>query len=123
MNPDWPAHARALRKLLGTRQLIASPAKLTAYAGDKWFATRQPDLVALPRNTTDVSKLLRYAQRHRLPVTARGAGHGYVGGCVPVRGGIVVSLERMNRIKEIHAGDFVAVVQPAVLTKQLQDEV
>lgn len=123
MNPDWPAHARALRKLLGTRQLIANPAKLTAYAGDKWFATRQPDLVALPRNTTDVSKLLRYAHRHRLPVTPRGAGHGYVGGCVPVRGGIVLSLERLNRIKEINAGDFVTVVQPAVLTKTLQDRV
>ena len=45
------------------------------------------------------------------PVTPRGAGHGYVGGCVPVRGGIVLSLARMNRIKEINAADFVAVVQ------------
>jgi glycolate oxidase len=56
-------------------------------------------------------------------VTPRGAGHGYVGGCVPVRGGIVLSLERMNRIKEINAADFVAVVQPGVNTKQLQDRV
>lgn len=66
---------------------------------------------------------MRYAHRHWLPVTPRGAGHGYVGGCVPVRGGIVLSLERMNRIKEVHAGDFVAVVQPNVLTKTLQDKV
>ncbi|HSH14651.1 MAG TPA: FAD-linked oxidase C-terminal domain-containing protein [Verrucomicrobiae bacterium] len=123
MKTDWSQHARMLRRLLGVRQVLADSAKLVAYAGDKWFAARRPDLVILPRQTDDVSKLLRYASRHRLPVTPRGAGHGYVGGCVPVRGGIVVSLERMNRIREINAGDFVAVVQPAVLTKTLQDRV
>jgi glycolate oxidase len=56
-------------------------------------------------------------------VTPRGAGCGYVGGCVPARGGIVLSLERMNRIKAIEAGDFVAVVQPGVVTESLQDAV
>lgn len=66
---------------------------------------------------------MRLANRHRIPVTPRGAGHGYVGGCVPVKGGIVVSLERMNRILEINPGDFVAVVQPGVITQTLQDEV
>ena len=123
MKSDWSLHARRLRKLLGARQVVSKPTALSAYAGDTWFATHQPDLVVRPRSTTDVSQLLRYANRLRLPVTPRGAGHGYVGGCVPIRGGIVLSLERMNRIKEVHAGDFVAVVQPAVLTKQLQDEV
>ena len=56
-------------------------------------------------------------------MTPRGAGHGYVGGCVPVRGGIVLSLERMNRIKEINAADFVAVVQPGVITEKFQKAV
>jgi glycolate oxidase subunit GlcD len=70
-----------------------------------------------------VSKILRFANQHRIPVTPRGAGYGYVGGCVPVRGGIVLSLEKLNRIREINADDFVAVVQPAVLTKTLQDTV
>lgn len=66
---------------------------------------------------------MRYADRNRVPVTARGAGHGYVGGCVPIRGGIVLSLSRMNRIKEINAADFVAVVEPGVNTQFLADEV
>ena len=61
--------------------------------------------------------ILRFASAHRIPVTARGAGFGYVGGCVPVRGGIVLSLARMNRIKEIHAGDFVAVAEAGVILK------
>ncbi len=123
MKTDWKPHISRLRKLLGDRQVIESPARLKDYAGDKWFAARQPDVVVLPRNTKGVSTALRYASRHELPITPRGAGHGYVGGCVPVKGGIVISLERLNRIKEINAGDFVAVVQPAVITKRLQDEV
>jgi glycolate oxidase len=93
------------------------------YSGDKWFASHLPEAVALPRNALAVATILRFANEHRIPVTARGAGYGYVGGCVPSRGGIVLSLERMNRIKEISAEDFVAVVQPAVLTKSLQDKV
>ncbi|MEO5802645.1 MAG: FAD-linked oxidase C-terminal domain-containing protein [Verrucomicrobiota bacterium] len=93
------------------------------YSGDKWFATHLPDAVAFPRSTKSVATILRFAHKNKIPVTARGAGFGYVGGCVPVQGGIVLSLERMNKIKEIHAGDFVAVVEPGVLTQTLQEAV
>jgi glycolate oxidase len=79
--------------------------------------------VARPRSTRSVAAVLRFANEHKIPVTPRGAGHGYVGGCVPVRGGIVLALERMNRILEINARDFAAVVQPAVNTKHLQEMV
>ena len=94
-----------------------------ACAGDKWFASHLPDAVALPRSTASVAKIVRFAARHGLPLTARGAGFGYVGGCVPARAGIVLSLARMNRIKQIHSGDFVAVTQPGVILKTLQDAV
>ncbi len=93
------------------------------YAGDKWFATHLPEAVARPKDAGSVAKILRFANRNRIPVTPRGAGYGYVGGCVPVRGGIVLSLEKLNRIREISTRDFVAVVQANVLTKQLQDTV
>jgi glycolate oxidase len=79
--------------------------------------------VARPRSTASVSKLLAFAHARRIPVTARGAGYGYVGGCVPTRGGVVLSLERMRRIKEISAADFVGVVEPGVNTKTFQDAV
>ena len=105
------------------REIVLEPGKLAAYASDKWFAAHTPDAVALPRNTKSVSRILAFANRHRIPVTARGAGYGYVGGAVPVYGGIVLSLERMNRIVEINAKDFVAVVQPGVNTEKLQDAV
>ena len=112
-----------LQQLLPVGELRTEAAFCQKYAGDKWFAAHPPDAVALPRSTESVSKLLRFANEHRIPVTARGLGHGYVGGCVPVRGGIALSLERMNRIKEINEGDFVAVVQPGVATQKLQDKV
>ncbi len=66
-----------------------------------------------------MSKLLQFASAHKIAVTARGAGYGYVGGCVPVRGGIALSLARMNRIKEINFADAVAVVEPGVITGEL----
>jgi glycolate oxidase len=114
---------RALQRQLPAGELRLDPATREAHAGDKWFARHLPEAVALPRSTASVAKILRFAHAHRVPVTPRGAGHGYVGGCVPVRGGLVLSLDRMNRIKEIHPGDFVAVVQPGVRTQALQDAV
>lgn len=114
---------RQLRQLLPANELSLDPAVLKDYAGDKWFAAHPPDAVARPRRTASVATILAFAHQHRIPVTPRGAGHGYVGGCVPQHGGIVLSLERMNRIKEINAGDFVAVVEPGVHTQTLQDAV
>ena len=90
-----------LKRLLPAGEVLLDQASREKRAGDKWFASHLPDAVVLPRKTESVSELLRFANQHRIPVTARGAGFGYVGGCVPVRGGIVLSLERMNRIKEI----------------------
>ncbi|MGE3308557.1 MAG: FAD-binding oxidoreductase [Limisphaerales bacterium] len=92
-----------------------------AHAGDKWFAAQVPEAVAFPRNTAEVSKILRFATRHGIPVTPRGAGHGYVGGCVPNRGGLVLALDHLKRIKEISRADFVAIVEPGVRTLDLQE--
>jgi len=122
MKPSLGRSLAALQKLL-PGEIALAPAVLRHYAGDKWFATHPPEAVARPRSTQSVATILRFAHRHRIPVTPRGAGHGYVGGCVPLRGGIVLSLERMNRILEINAGDFVVVTQPGVITATLQQAV
>ena len=115
----FKTHLAQLQKLLPS-EIFLQPATLAKYSGDKWFAVHQPDAVALPRSTKSVSKILRFAQAHKIPVTPRGAGHGYVGGCVPMHGGIALSTERMGKILEINAKDFVAVVQPAVNTAEFQ---
>src|SRR5262245_42274108 len=112
-----------LRKLLPAGELRLEKSFCERYAGDKWFAARRPDAVALPSNTRSVVTLLKFAHQHEIPVTARGGGFGYVGSCVPNLGGIVLSLERMKRIREINPADFVAVVEPGVITQTLQEAV
>jgi glycolate oxidase subunit GlcD len=114
---------KKLNSLLNPGELSLDPHVLEKYSGDKWFATNLPEAVARPRSTASVSALLKFANRHGIPVTPRGAGHGYVGGCVPLRGGIALSLERFRRITEINPADFVAVVGAGVVTKDLQQAV
>ena len=91
-----------LARRLAPSELITSKEECEAYGGDQWFASALPDAVVFPKNTDTVSRVLSYAHRRRIPVTTRGAGYGYVGGCVPLKGGIVVCTERMKRIKEIN---------------------
>jgi glycolate oxidase len=112
--------ASKLRELLGNEIIADDPETLAAHSRDKWFAAHEPDAVVFARSTADVSKLLHFASCEKIPVTARGAGFGYVGGCVPARGGIALSLARMNRIKEISFSDAVAVVEPGVFTADLK---
>jgi glycolate oxidase len=114
--------AEKLRDLLGAEAVSDDAAALQAHSGDKWSATHSPDVVVFASSTEQVSKLLRFAAQEKIPVTARGAGYGYVGGCVPVRGGISLSLAPMNRIKEINFADAIAIVEPGVITADLQDQ-
>ena len=110
-----------LRKVAGIDGVRTDDASLQAAAADKWFARTLPEAVVFGRSTASVAGVMKIAAREKIPVTTRGAGHGYVGGCVPVRGGIVLSTARMDRIKEVSAEDFVAVVEPGVITGQLQE--
>src|SRR2546423_9803617 len=109
-----------LQELLHPDCVSDSPETLAAHSGDKWFATESPEVVVFARSTSDVSKLLTFASENKVPVTARGAGYGYVGGCVPSRRGIAVSLVQMNRIKEVHFADSIAVVEPGVITSAIK---
>jgi len=115
--------ADELRRMLGNDVVADDVETLEAHSGDKWFATQSPEVVVFAQSTEQVSALLRFASRAKIPVTARGAGYGYVGGCVPVRRGIALSLMPMNRIKEIHFADAVAIVEPGVITADLKTAV
>jgi glycolate oxidase subunit GlcD len=112
-----------LVELLGEGAVSDAQEILEAHAGDKWFASQAPELVVFAESTEQVSKLLQFASQNKIPVTARGSGFGYVGGCVPSRGGIALSLARMNRIKEISFADAIAIVEPGVITAELQARV
>lgn len=117
---DVETIAAELTARIGPGKVDVRPEALEEHAGDKWYARRLPDVVVFAESTADVSAVMDYAYRNRIPVTTRGAGFGYVGGCVPARGGIVLSTMRMNRILEIAPADGAAVVQPGVITAALQ---
>ena len=112
-----------LLNLLRPDQVSVDPATVGTHSTDKWYASSAPDVVVFAESTADVSKVLEFAHHHRVPVTPRGAGVGYVGGCVPMQAGIALSVARMNRILEISPADGLAVVQPGVITGDLQDAV
>jgi glycolate oxidase len=115
---------RRLAGIVGPDNLLEEKAALERYGRDETPGlNRSPDLVVRPRRAEEVSSLLRLASGEGLPVIPRGAGTGVVGGAVPLEGGIVLSLERMNRIIEIDEGNMMAVVEPAVITGELQREV
>jgi glycolate oxidase len=109
--------------LLGEESVTDAPEILESHAGDKWFASHAPEVVVFAESTEQVSRLLKFASENKIPVTARGAGYGYVGGCVPSRGGVALTLARMNRIKEINFADAIAIVEPGVITAELQGRV
>ncbi|MFL6583031.1 MAG: FAD-binding oxidoreductase [Chthoniobacterales bacterium] len=113
--------AAELRQLLGAAVVADDEETLIAHAGDKWFAHETPEVVVFADTTEQVSAILRFANKGKVPVTARGAGYGYVGGCVPMRRGIALSLMRMNRIREINFADAIAIVEPGVITGELQN--
>ena len=109
-----------LAAIIGEEAVRDDAETLEVHSRDKWFASVLPEVAVFPTSTEMVSAVLRFANEEEIPVTARGAGVGYVGGCVPAKRGIALSLARMNRIAEIHAADGVAVVEPGVITGVLQ---
>jgi len=115
---------RDLRKLIPVKAgVVTDAARLAELGKDRWFAAALPEIAVAPGTAEEAAMVLGYANKRGIPVTTRGAGYGYVGGCVPVRGGILMSMHRMNRIMEINERDFVAVVQPTVITGFLQESV
>ncbi len=112
-----------LKNIIGAANLFTGPEELLAYSFDATKQQALPWAVARPSSTREVSELLFLANRELIPVVPRGAGTGMSGGSVPVRGGIVLSLERMDKILELDEENLVAVVEPGVITGNLQREV
>jgi len=96
---------------------------LEPYGRDETMDLHAPaGLVVRPRSTAEVAEVLRLASAEKIPVTPRGGGTGKAGGAIPVEGGIVLSVERMNEIKEIDPRNRYAVVEPGVVLWTLHEE-
>ncbi len=110
----------SIHHVLGREHVRTAAEHLQQYAADALGQGHLPDLVARPGSTADVSAIARLCDAHRVPLVVRGAGTGYTGGAVPTRGGVVLSMERLNRIIEIDERNLLAVVEPNVVTADLQ---
>ena len=96
---------------------------LEEHGADRWNFSHLPEVVVFAESRDDVVAVMKFANKRGIPVTTRGAGVGYVGGCVPVEGGIALSVARMKSVVEIMPEDGVVVTQPGVILKDLQDAV
>ena len=112
-----------LKELLGEGKVSTMAEVLEEHGTDRWNFSHLPDVVVFAECRDDVVRVMKFAHERDIPVTTRGAGIGYVGGCVPVKGGIALSVARMNAVKEISPSDGVVVTEPGVVLKSLQDAV
>ncbi|MBI3050670.1 MAG: FAD-binding protein [Acidobacteria bacterium] len=109
-----------LTSIVDADHIRADPTSLERYGVDALGEGRPPDLVVLPGNTQEVAAIARLCHEQRVPLVVRGGGTGYTGGAVPTRGGVVLSMERFTRILEIDRTNLLAVVEPNVITADLQ---
>ena len=112
-----------LRAAVGAEFVRTDADSLTFYGTDALKRGHPADVVVFPHTTHEVAALARLCNEHRVPLVPRGAGSGYTGGSVPCHGGVVLSLQRMNRILDIDEANLIAVVEPNVITGDLQDAV
>ena len=118
-----PGTLDELRALLGEDGVLDSEAALFTYETDALTHEEgRPAVVALPRSTDEVAAVVRWARAHGLPVTARGAGTGLAGGCTPLRGGVVLSLNRMDQVLEVDGARMTARVQAGLVNLRLTQE-
>ena len=106
--------------IVGEDNVISLPELLEPYGKDEGSCPLHlPDVVVKPGTSAEVQRILKEASSSRIPVTPRGRGTGLAGGSVPVRGGIVLSLERMDRIVEVDVSNFAVVVEPGLILQDL----
>jgi glycolate oxidase len=113
----------AITKIVGKEDILVSIEDRKCYSYDGRTDGAIPDLVVFPSSAEEVSQILILANRHRFPVIPRGQGTGLTGGSVPLKGGVILSFTKMNKILEIDTKNLVAVVEPGVITFLLQEEV
>ena len=112
-----PEIVEALGQIVGPDNVLSDPESMERYTHDEVVGLRaDPEVVVKATSAQQVAAIFKLAQRERVPVTPRGAGMGLSGGAVPVCGGIVLSLEKMNRILEIDSRNLMVTVEPGVIT-------
>jgi len=116
---------KELATIVGSDNISTEKHEIEGYSCDEMPLAKPhaPQVIVKPSDDSSIARLLDLANKKRIAVTPRGAGTGLSGGCIPIYGGILLSLERMNRILEIDGDNFVAVVEPGVTLSELYEQV
>ena len=118
-----PSVAKKLARLvalLPSGRIIHQPAQLAVYESDGLTAFRAtPVAIAIPETADEVVALVRFCHAESLPFVARGSGTSLSGGSLPIEGGIVIALNRLNRILRLDSAERLAVVEPGVINLQV----
>jgi len=112
-----------LKQIVGEKHFSDSVEDLYCASYDATLERHRPEAVAYPGSTEEISRILRLANEHGFAVTPRGSGTGLAGASVPVEGGLVLILSRLNRILEINKEDLYVIAEPGVITQALADAV
>ncbi len=113
-----------LKELVGEKNVLTDQESIEHYAHDETEDLRFfPDVVVKPRTPEEISEIVKFCNLHKIPLTPRGAGTGLSGGALPVLKGIVLSMERFNKIIEIDEQNFQATVETGVITQVFQETV
>ncbi len=112
-----------LRALVGNGNVSTALADKITHCYDATQGRHLPDIVVYAESTEQVAEVVKLANRYKIPLLPRGAGSGFTGGTLPVRGGIVLVLTKMDRIVDIDTDNLTAEVQPGVVTAELQRRV
>lgn len=115
-----PEFLHALREIVGAERLLDSADELIVYECDGYIVEKNsPDVVVFPLNSDEVVRIVLECNRFNVPFVARGAGTSLAGGCLPIGGGVMIALTKMNRIREISLRDRYAIVEPGCVNVRL----
>ncbi|MFQ6122608.1 MAG: FAD-binding oxidoreductase, partial [Dehalococcoidales bacterium] len=112
---------KELAKIVGRENVLTSKRDLLAYSYDATQEQVMPEVIVFPSNTAEISAVVKAAHRQRIPIVPRGAGTNVSGGTLPIKGGLILELSRMNRILAMDTANRRAIIEPGVVNLDLQD--
>ena len=123
-NKITAGYLAVIKSIVGEENIITGDAGLEKYSHDETEDLHYyPEVVVKPSTPQEVSALLRFCNENIIPVTPRGAGTGLSGGALPIMGGLVIAMERFNKVLEIDEQNLQATVEPGVITEIFMDQV
>ena len=121
-NPVTREIVAALQQIVGPRNVFTDEEKMEAYSHDetnKEAYARMPEVVVTPTTAEEIAQIVKLANRAHIPITPRGAGSGLSGGAIPVFGGILLSVEKMNKVLEIDYPNMMLTAQAGIVTNDI----